>query len=655
MKKQIILLSAFVGLSFSIFSYTTEGQNNSQQTLFTFNHEKVTKGEFEQVYSKNNSSKNISYSEQSLREYLDLYINFKLKVIAAKELGLDTMPGIKGELINYRKQLSKTYLMDKEVTENLMNEAYERMKKEIHAKHILVLISPDASSEDTLKAYKKIMDIKKRLDKKEDFSTVAKELSEDPSAKDNGGDLGYFSALQMVYPFETASYNTPVGSISNPVRTKFGYHLIKVEDNRPSRGQILVQHILIKTPKNSSDNDRVNAKNKIDEVFEKVKKGESFDELAKTYSDDHTSSNNGGKLPWFGSNRMVADFENIAFSLKNNGDVSGPFKTEYGWHIVKRIDKKEIAPLVEMKDDLKTKIEKDSRSELSKQHFINRLKKEYNFKEISDAKKEMWSKLDSSLIRKNFRAEQFIQKNTPLFSFADKTVSQKDFAEYLEKNQRKVSGSSVTGIADKLMDDYINQTIMDYEKSHLENKFPDFKNLMNEYRDGILLFELTDKNVWSMAVQDTNGLKNFHAQQKDKYMWKNRVAVIIYKFKNAEAAQQFRSECEKKGSTPESALKKLNNDNSITIEEGTFEKGQNPIVDEVAWKVGLSQNIKNNDETVSIVGINKLYNPAPKSLEEAKGYVVADYQEYLEKKWLSDLRKKYNPQVDESVFKSLIK
>lgn len=653
MKKSILTIRTFIVLILSAFFVKAQ----TDATLFTYGNEKVNKSEFEQVYNKNNTGKPASYSEQSVREYLDLYINFKLKVAEAKIMGLDTSASIMNEMNTYRKQLSKSYLIDKEVTEQLLKEAYERMKNEVRAKHILIRVSPDASPEDTLKAYKKIMEIKKRV-VKEDFSAVAKEVSEDPSAKDNGGDLGYFSAMQMVYPFECAAFTTPAGTVSNPVRTRFGYHLVKVEEVRNSKGQILVQHILIKTMKNASSDDIAKAKVKADEVYLTLKNGQSFEEVAATYSDDKTTSGNGGKLPWFGTNRMVPEFENAAFDLKNNGDYSMPFRTDYGWHIVKRIDKKEIGTFAELKDELKGKVEKDSRAELSKTHFLDRVKKEYNFKEMADAKKELWGKADSSLMKKMWKAELVSNLTKILFTLGQKTVTQKDFADYVEKNQRRANGSSQM-MMNKLYDDFVTQTCMDYEESRLETKYPEFRNLMNEYRDGILLFELTDKKVWSKAVQDTSGLKIFFEQNQPKYKWNDRLKATIYKCKNAEVAKKLRAEFEKKNATQESVMKIIDKDSVLkagfTSEEGIYERGQNTIIDQILWKMGLSSNKEDENGSITFVRVTALVEPQNKTLEEAKGYAVADYQEFLEKNWLAELRKKYHPKTEEAVLKSMIK
>ena len=310
------------------------------ETVFTYGPYKVSKSEFVDVYSKNNISAKGNFDDKSIREYLDLYIKFKLKVQEAKDMKLNEKEAIIKEFETYRKQLAKSYLVDKKVTEQLLQEAYERAKKEVKASHILLRLAPDASPEDTLKVYQNAMGIRKQLiDGKEDFAKVAKEKSEDPSAKKNGGDLGYFSVLQMVYPFECGAYNTKKGNISMPVRTQFGYHLIKVDDVRPANGSIKTAHLFIKVPQSIIEDKNSTYKKKIDDIYAKLKAGEKFETLVAQFSEDPTTAQKGGELPWFTSGRMIKSYEDAAFALKANGDVSEPIRTAYGWHIIKRIDK----------------------------------------------------------------------------------------------------------------------------------------------------------------------------------------------------------------------------------------------------------------------------------------------------------------------------
>ena len=377
-----------------LFGFGAFAQNTN--TLMTVGGDKVGKQEFENVFKKNNSKLAANPDEKTVREYLDLYINFKLKVLEAKNYGMDTAAAFKKELAGYRKQLAAPYLTDKEVTEQLINEAYDRSKKEIRASHILINCKEDASAKDTLAAYNKIMAIRKKiLEKKEDFGKVAMESSEDPSAKTNKGDLGFFSVFAMVYSFENACYKAKQGTVTMPFRTKYGYHIVKVVDSRPAQGEVKVAHIMLRATAKLSKEDSLRNQNKINEVYKMLEGGQKFEELAKQYSEDKGSAKNGGILPVFGTGKMVPEFESEAFALKNVNDYSKPFTTSYGWHIVKLVERKSLPSFDAAKADIKAKISRDSRADINKQSFIVKLKKEYKFIETPASLKKFYSMISS--------------------------------------------------------------------------------------------------------------------------------------------------------------------------------------------------------------------------------------------------------------------
>ena len=351
---------------------------DKKATILTIDGEAITLEEFDNIFRKNNRDSVIT--QQALDDYMQLFINFKLKVKEARALGLDTVTKFKTELEGYRAQLARPYLTDTDVLNELMREGYERLNQEVHASHILIKCDPNASPEDTLKAFNKAMDIRNQILNGSDFSIVAKDRSEDPSAKDNGGDLGYFTAFQMVYPFEDAAYKGNVGDISLPVRTRYGYHIIKIIDKRTARGEIHVAHIMIKEKK--EEGGAANAEAKATEIYQKLLAGEKFEDLSAKFSDDGSSAKKGGELPWFGTNKMVIEFEDASFALKNDGDISKPFKTSYGWHIVKRLGYKPVASYQEMEKEIKGKVSKDQRAEKTKASFITKLKKQYQFTTI---------------------------------------------------------------------------------------------------------------------------------------------------------------------------------------------------------------------------------------------------------------------------------
>ncbi|MFL5752939.1 MAG: peptidylprolyl isomerase, partial [Bacteroidia bacterium] len=529
--KAVCLLFASLGLSTIAFAQTSSAIS-TDPVIMTIDGKPISKSEFENVYKKNNG-KDMASDKKSVKEYLELFTNFKLKVKEAEAMGLDTAKSFKDELAGYRKQLAAPYLTDKNVNEGLVTEAYERMKWEVRASHILIKCAEDALPKDTLAAYNRIMEYRKRAVKGEDFAKLAKESANegDPSAKDNAGDLGYFTALQMVYPFENMAFNTKPGEISMPVRTRFGYHIIKVMDKRPSQGEILVAHIMIRLSKEMKSEDSANAKKKVFEIYDKLKKGEKFEDLASQFSEDKQSAPRGGQLSWFGAGKMpVVEFETTAFALKNNEDYSAPFMTRYGWHIVKRLDKKGLADFDAMKVELKQKVSKDSRSSAGRSALIARIKKENKFTETRNLKKkpatfpaldEIVSTIDSSYFKGKWSVDKAAKLDKEMFSLAGKKYTQNDFAKYLESHQtrRLIITDAKAYVIEQQYKNFVDEACIAYEESMLESKYPDFKNLLQEYRDGILLFELTDRKVWSKAVKDTSGLKEFYEKNKNNYLW----------------------------------------------------------------------------------------------------------------------------------------
>jgi peptidyl-prolyl cis-trans isomerase SurA len=626
--------------------------------LLTVGGDEVTKGEFESIYRKNNP-KDSPNDRKALEDYLELFINFKLKVKAAKVVGKDTTKAFINELKGYRRQLAQPYLSDKDVNEKLIEEAYERMKKDVRASHILIKLGTDPTPKDTLAAYNKALSIRNRLIKGENFADLARQNSDDPSGQQNGGDLGYFTSMMMVYPFENAAYSTSIGQITLPVRTRFGYHILKVTDVRDAQGQVKAAHIMVKIADGAPDSVVASSKKKIEELLAKARNGEDFGVLAQNFSDDRTSGKTGGQLPWFGTGKMVPEFEKAAFELKENNQISEPVRSPYGWHIIKRLDRKGIQTFDEVKAELKQKITKDSRSQVSRNTVIARVKKENNFTEETKSLDELILKIDTSYINGKWSNTAVAGLTKKLFSIGTEIYTQADFAKFLVDNQTKQpKESTVEGLIRKAYDGYKVDKIINYEDARLEQKYPDFRLLMNEYRDGILLFEITDENVWSKAIRDSSGLKNFHDQNRAKYMWGERTEAVIYKMKDAKIASKTRKMVEKrakKGYTNDDITKEINKTSllNLQVEEGVYSKGDNELIDAQAWKVGVSENKVNADGTVTFIEYKKVMEPMPKSLSEARGLITADYQTSLEQEWIKELRAKYKVEVNKEIFNSI--
>lgn len=632
-----------------LFAFIVKAQHEDS-ILMTINDRKITLGEFERIYKKNSNVKSGEFDQKSVEDYLDLFINFKLKVIEAEELGYDTLPGFKRELNGYRVQLEKPYLTDNEMDERLMKEAYNRMKQDINASHILIELDEKAPPEDTVKAYNKIMEIRQKIIDGMDFNEAAKKYSEDPSVQRNAGNLGYFTVFQMIYNFETAAYNTPVGGISEPVRTQYGYHIIKVNDKRDAAGKVRAAHIMVAVPNTMSKEEQIAAKDKINAIHDSIQAGVDFAELAKRHSDDKGSATRGGELPKFGTGRMVPEFEKAAFALVETGEISEPVKTNFGWHIIKLLEKEGIKSYNELRHELKMRVSRDSRMHASKTQILNKLRKEYNFKTNREHFEDMVQKMNDKLFTEdNWLEDNKSKFSKTLFKLLDSVYTQYDFAYFLKKKTRRKEGDSYRKYMNWAYPRFVDETIEEFERKMLPVKYPEFRYLMQEYHDGILLFELTDKVVWSKAVQDTIGLQKFYEANKNNYMWGERYDGTVITCKNAKVAKKVNKFIAKDKTIEEITAKINKKDSLMSTETGIFAKGDNKIVDYKIWGIGSNDQIK-SDASLSVLIGNKI-EPTHKTLDEAKGLITADYQNYLEKEWIKELRKKYDVNVNYDMLK----
>ena len=649
-------------------------QVNNESTLMTIGGRNITVGEFMSIYLKNNPKSDSSVkapqkgeviNKQNLSEYLELYINFRLKVREAEDLGLDTLTSFKTELNGYRDQLAKPYFIDEATIDKLVQEAYDREHYDVRTSHIFLKLAPDASPEDTLVAYKKAQKLRERLDKGEAFDGLAFMESDDPSARDreanqqhplihgNHGDLGYFTVFDMVYPFENAAYSLEVGTVSPITRTDYGYHLIKLTDKRSCLGKVTVAHIFLMMKKDATKEDSLLVKQRIDSVYQKLQHGGSWDELVKQYSDDKGSAAKGGVLPKFGVNRMVPEFIDAIYKMQKPDDYSAPVQTPYGWHIIKLIERKLPGTFVEEKVDLKNRVTKDVRHQVAIDVVYNKIKKEYTFTEFPDAKPDFYKVVTDSIFTGRWDINEAKDLNKPLFKLGNMMFKQQDFAKYLASKQKKSDKEKITAYVDKSYKDYVNESLTKWENAHLEQKYPDFKNLMTEYRDGILLFDLTDQKVWSRAVKDTVGLQQFYESNKKNYVWGNRVDASVFTLKDPKQSQKLRNFI-KSGLADDAILKELNVDNHkiLAVESGKFSRKDNKFIDMVPWNVGIASDIP-SDSAVVVVNIRSLLSPANKTLSEARGLITADYQNYLEKIWIQYLRQKYPVVVKKEVFSQI--
>ena len=644
MKKKILLLIT----CFSSFLI------QAQEYVIEVDNKKITKEEFLQIYLKNNQ--NPKFDKASIDEYLELYKKFKLKVLEAESLGYDTIPKLKKELQGYRKSLSAPYLIDKQEHLKVVEEAYKRLQKEVKASHILIRLDQIASPEDTLKAYAKITAIKQRIENGEDFAKIAKEVSEDPSVQTNGGDLGYFTAFQMVFPFEEAAYNTPVGQLSTIVRTRFGYHLLKIVDQRSARGIMKAAHIMVAVKRDGNKSDLDVAKKKIDEIHAKLIAGEKFEDLASNFSDDPGSSEKGGKLPEFGSGtttRMVPEFEEAAFQLNKDGDFSLPIQTDFGFHIIKRLELSPLASFESMKKELQTKVNRDDRSKKTQTVLINKLKAEYNY--IDQSKKGLkWfvKHIDSNYYKGKWTAAK-LKKDEVLFTLKAQNFTQQQFANYLQSNYR-VSKTNAKDLIDKQYIAWVSSEILKYEDAQLEVKYPEFRALMQEYHDGVLLYEIMTDKVWNKANKDTLGLKNYYEVNKSNYLWKDRIDAMVYECLDKNIANQVIKMLKNDTITSKHILEKLNAKSELNLKVKTnkYEISEVPYLKGRTFKVGTNPLYEFGGKFY-VIKVNELLPNGPKLLIDAKGLITSDYQNYLEKVWLEELTKKYTFKINEKIIYSL--
>jgi peptidyl-prolyl cis-trans isomerase SurA len=636
------------------------------RALITIDGEDVSVDEFMYVYKKNNTQEN-AMDKKSVEEYLDLYINFKLKVKEAENQGLDTVQSFIDELAGYRRQLAEPYFVNDEIMEEMLKEAYERKKTDIRASHILFRVGPNAMPEDTLAAWNKAMEARKRIMDGEDFSMVAKAVSEDPSARDreaqrggrvipgNGGDLGYFSVFDMVYPFETGAYNLEIGELSMPIRSDFGYHIIKVTDRIPAQGSIEAAHLFLQMPEEATAADSTAIKEEAWNLYKRIQEGEKFEDLVSEYSDDKGSASRGGVLPKFNVNRMVPEFIQVISQMSDSGDISEPVLTSYGWHIVKLIGKTGLQPFDEVKDDMEKRLEKDRRAQKSTEVIIRDIKNEYNYKEIPKNLGIIYDMVDSTIYEGKWSVPEDIDLSKPVITLGDAEYSQKMLAEFIVSKQNISQQENIKEFINKKFKEFSDAKCKEYEDSKLEEKYPEFKAIVKEYRDGILLFELTNEKIWSYAGKDTVGLQNYYnAHQKD-FMWDTRLDASIVTVMDTNYLDAIRALAEA-GKSDEEILTEINGDSLdvVRIEHKKFQKEENKIIDGIKWKKGVTENMKDKGRTLFVI-VHEKVAPQPKTFDEARGLITAGYQEYLEKEWIKELRAKYPVEVHEEVLETIVK
>ena len=642
-----LVLATFLTMSSFGFS-----QSVNKEVLFSIEDKPYYTDEFIRVYNKNIDLVK-DESQKDLNAYLDLFVAYKLKINKANKLGLQDGAQYQNELKSYRNQLAKNYTSDTKVTKALIDEAYARMQKEVKAAHILVLCDENATAEDTLKAYNKLFDVRKQILNGKTFEEMALQFSQDPSVKDNKGHLGYFSAFRMVYPFETAAYTTKVGEVSMPVRTKFGYHLVKVLETRENRGEVSVAHIMTLKPQGANESDLTKAKNTINEIYTKLKQGENFATLANQFSEDKSSAPKGGALPRFGSGQLSSEiFESKAFELKNVGDYTEPFESQFGWHIVKLNEKFPVKKQEEMERELEAKLKKDDRSRIIVTALNAKLRQKYAVKRNEKLYTEIKKSVNDTFYKGEWKLpEQRKEFDNELISFQSKSISGTAFMNELNVQQKnKLSVKPIAKLVDQVYTSFLDAQLNSYYNDNLEKEFPEFANIVEEYRDGLLLFDLMEKEIWNKAKQDTIGLKKHFDINTAKYQWKNRADVMIVSSTNEDFIKKAQKLI-KDNATAEVIKEKLNTKDvvNVMVKQEILEEGSNP---NVALKEGVSKIYKDKDYFY-LNKVVKVLPAGPKKMEETKGKLISDYQQHLEDNWVNELKKEFKVTINNDVFERL--
>ena len=639
-------------------------QSYTKKTLITIGDKQISAREFMDTYEKNNVKTDV-IDKKNIDEYLDLYIDFKLKVTEAENLKMDTMPSFVKELKNYREQLAKPYFSNDDITEELVREAYERMQYDVNAAHILIKCDAKALPVDTLAAYNKAMSVRERILKGEDFGTVAMEMSEDPSARDmaeipgvrkaytgNRGELGYFTAFDMVYPFETGVYTTEVGEVSMPIRSDFGYHVIKVNSKTPALGLVRAAHIFLAADPNDPNKADSILRNKAYNIYNELMKDEmQWSDFVKRYSEDRGTVANNGVLSTFRVNQIVPEFITAVKGLEP-GKISEPVKTSFGYHIIRLVMTTPPSDFETEKTRLEERVERDMRGKISEEIAMKRVMKENNFKENTKVKDEYIATIDSTLAMGMYQPESIEDK--VLFTIGKESCKLEEFVDYIVGHQRRQGFLSSSAYAYELYDAFLQEKVFAYEDACLESKYPEFKTLVQEYHDGILLFSLMEEQVWNKAVEDTTGLKDYYERNKHLYMWNDRVKAIVVTSNNKDNVEEITSFLS--GDVTADSLRAYLKGNGVqaSARASFYQKGDNVNIDAMEWNEGsLSIFESVVDNTTQIIKIIEVRPAEPKSFKEARGLITSGYQNELETLWLQQLKEKYPVEVNQKLLKKV--
>jgi len=647
--------SIFLSVFFLISCSTTKLLVDSEEKedfIFSLGEEKVSPEEFVYQYKKTGSiSENIE--AESVEEYLNRYINFKLKVQYAKSIGRDGDEGFQKELTQYKADLAKPFLQDEEKLEELVDEYILRKREEIAASHILIEVPPLASAIDSLQAWNKAIEIKAKAIEGEPFESLAQTYSQDPSAATNNGNLGYFTAMQMVYPFESAAYGLEKGQISEPIRTRFGYHLIKLNDRIPARGEVKVAHIMLRATDGMPLQMIEEQETKIKQIHQELlANSEMWATLVRTFSDDISTKQRNGELDWIGVGALVPAFENVAFGLEDIGQFSEPFRTPYGWHIVKLIAKRPLDETSSQREVIRERVSRDNRARVAFESFIEKAAKDINLMEVAEIKDSLLIHANPQLLQGNWKWQgDSALLGQVLYSTDTRDILLNEAVEYIEREQTRVQNAAPLPLMHQRIAEFRQSIIQAEYQKNLENLQPEYKWLVQEYQDGMLLFDIMEEMVWNRALEDTVGLQSFYDSRKDLYLYGKRAKASLY-IASGESAVSLLKEIFESVNTAQEIKEEVNavlstNPQLIQVKNGTFEIESDPylsVFDEL-----MELNSLETDNGFVIAIIDEILQPQTKPLNEIRGQVISEYQEYLEDQWVNQLRIEYPVVINNSI------
>jgi len=627
------------------------GYNSQGQTLFTYGGHAVDAKEFLRAYHKNNTSA-VTDKTTSVNSYLNLYISSRLKIHEAYALGYDTLASFQEEVNNLRAQIIENYMNDPVMTEKLNKEAFQRSLKDIRAAHIFISSGNSAGVADSLAAMKKLNEVLQRLQKGEDFLKLAQELSDDPSAKTNKGEIGWLTVFTLPYEFENIIYSTAPGKYSAPYRSRMGFHIFKKLEERKAKGKIKVQQILLAYPPGADANAKASIRKKADSLYKRIMAGDKFERLATAFSNDYISAASGGNLPDIGVGQYDSRFENALWALSKDGAISKPFETSHGWHIVKRISLKPVVTDPNNKpnqQELQQRITADGRWKTAREFIYERVRTNPGLKINAYDKARLWAFSDSLLDRKPIGTTTEFSRKTVLFTIGKTSYTAEDWINYATSFRFQADGSGMKSY-EQVMEEFINQSLFNYYRDNLEDFNEEFKLQMQEFKDGNLFFEIMQREIWNRAQNDTLGLQAYYEKNKTNYQWKQSADVIMFFCADLNTANTIHDQMKKKPADWRKYANALQE--KMAVDSGRYEWEQIPNLNKMTPKPGMLTNplLNELDQTVSFAYIVNVYTqPSQRSFQEARGMVISDYQALLEGQWVSELMKKYPVVVDQKV------